>query len=61
MFGKTEMGNVDVAVIARLKNKQVCIERERTRASKGGQSIWENRKVQAIIIYNVFGTVSTTE
>lgn len=36
VFGKTEMGNVDVTVVARLKEKHICIERERTRAGKGG-------------------------
>lgn len=54
MFGKTEMGNVDVTVIARLKNNHICIERERTRASKGGQSMWENRKMQAIIFLELY-------
>lgn len=57
MFGKTEVGNVDVTVVARPKDKHIFIERERTRAGKGGQSVWENSKVQAIIIYNILGTI----
>ena len=30
MFGKTEVGSLDVTVVARLKDKHICIEWERT-------------------------------
>lgn len=36
MFVKTGMSHVGVRVVARLKDKHICIEGERTRADKGG-------------------------
>lgn len=59
VFGKTDMGNVDVTVVARLKDSICALKGKGLEQVREAQSIWENRK--AIIINNILGTVSTTE
>lgn len=50
VFGTTEMGNVDVTVAARLKDSICALKEKGLEQVREAQSIWENRKVQAIII-----------
>lgn len=38
MFGKTQVGSLGVTVVARLRNKHVCIEQENARVQDKGSS-----------------------
>lgn len=61
VFGKTELGNIYVTIVARLKDSIYALKGKGQEQVREAQSILENRKVQAIIINNILGTVSTTE